>query len=303
MDVVVVAGSHGLIGTALLDALRGGTTVRRLVRGTPTGPDEYAWDPARGVLDVAALDGADAVVNLAGVGVGDHRWTRAYRRAILRSRLTTTGLLARAITTMDSPPRVWIQASAIGYYGDRGRLVLTEGIGPGVGFLADVARHWERATHPARDATRVVTVRSGIVLSGRGGALGRLLPVVRSGLGGRLGPGTQFWSWITLTDEVRAILHLLDADTAGPVNLVSPDAATNAEVISALAAAVRRPARLPVPATALRLGLGGFAEDLLASTRAVPRALGASGFVFAHPTLDVAMRAALADVARPPHVG
>lgn len=301
MDVVV-AGSSGLIGTALVESLAKNGMVRRLVRRPPATPDEFWWDPDRGELDPAALDGADAVVNLAGAGVGDHRWTQEYRRTILGSRVNTTAVLARMLASMANPPGVWVQASAIGYYGDRGATTLTETDAPGTGFLADVVRRWEAATTPARDVVRVACVRTGIVLSPGGGALGRLLPVLRSGLGGSLGPGTQYWSWITLTDEIAAIRHLLVTDVTGPVNLTAPNPATNAEVTAALAAALHRPAMIAVPGFALRIALGGFAEDLLASARVMPQVLTASGFTFAHPTLSEAVDTVAEDSTQP-HIG
>ncbi|GAA3210266.1 TIGR01777 family oxidoreductase [Oerskovia jenensis] len=286
MDIVV-AGSHGLIGTELLERLRErGDTVRRLVRRPPQTAHEHFWDPDEDALDPRALEGADAVVNFAGAGVGDHRWTTEYKRTILESRTRTTNLLARTLAHLDAPPPVFLQGTAVGYYGDRGAEVLTETSGPGRTFLARVVSEWEAATRPAQDAgVRVAHLRTGIVLSPDGGALSRMLPLLRLGVGGKLGSGAQYWSWITLRDHVSAVLHLLDTDVHGPVNLTGPAPATNAEVTRALAAALHRPAALPVPSVALKVVLGEFASDVLGSQRALPRVLEASGFTFEHQDL------------------
>lgn len=297
---IVVAGGSGLIGSALIPALRArGFLVRQLVRRPARAPDEVTWNPAAGQLPIGALDGVDAVINLAGVGAGDHRWTRSYRELILTSRVSTTGLIARTLakaqppgspTSRSTPARpVLIQASATGFYGDRGDEVLTEASAPGHGFLADVVRAWEAAADPARQGgIRVVTVRSGIVLAHGGGALGRLLPLLRLGVAGPLGSGRQFWSWITLPDEVRGILHLLEADVAGPVNLTAPAPARNRDLTRALGAAFHRPTVLPVPGFAVKLAVGGFAAEILSSQRVHPKALEASGFTYEHPTIDAA---------------
>lgn len=286
---VVVAGSHGLIGSALVEHLRGeGHTTVRLVRGATAGPDEVAWDPDAGTLDPAALVGADAVVNLAGVNAGSRPLTPARKRAVVSSRLRTTSLLAATLAVHPGTPRVLLQASATGAYGDRGDEVLTESEPLGATFFAELVRRWEAATAPARDAgVRVVHLRSGVILSPHGGALARMLPLIRVGFGGPLGSGRQYWSWITLHDEVRAIAHLLGAEVAGPVNLVA-EPARNADVVKALAAQWHRPALLPVPAVALRLVLGDFAQEVLGSVRAVPAALAASGFRHDHPDITAA---------------
>ncbi|MBI9114276.1 TIGR01777 family oxidoreductase [Sanguibacter suaedae] len=286
---ILVAGSSGLIGTALVDSLRAdGDTVRTLVRRPPRRSDEHRWDPALGHLDPDVLAGVDAVVNLAGAGVGDHRWTSSYRRTIRTSRTSTTGLLATAIRDHGGTIPL-IQGTAIGYYGDRGDEVLTESSSQGDGFLAEVVADWERATAPASDAgSRVVLARTGIVLSGSGGALGRLLPLLRLGVGGRLGGGTQFWSWITLEDEVRALRHLVDVDVAGVVNLTAPSPARNSEITQALAHAFHRPAVVAVPGVALKVALGEFSTEILGSQRVLPTVLEKSGFEFSHATLDAA---------------
>jgi uncharacterized protein (TIGR01777 family) len=297
MDVVV-AGSHGLIGSALVaDLVRGGHGVRRLVRrgaepsdgdrgaaGTAelTGVRDVLWDPRTGELDPAALEGADAVVNLAGAGIGDHNWTAAYRQTLVGSRTTTTSLLARTIARLETPP-VLVNASAVGAYGNRGDEVLTEASGRGDDFLADLVKAWENATAPASDAGgRVVWLRSGLVMAPSGGALGKLLPLLRLGVGGPLGSSRLWWSWITLTDEVAAIRHVISTDVSGPVNAVAPEPTTNRAMTRALAEALHRPAPLAVPRFALRIALGPFAHDLVASQRVVPAVLGRTGFTWTH---------------------
>lgn len=287
---VVVAGSHGLIGSALVEHLRaGGHEVRRLVRRETRSAEEISWDPDEGRLDAADLTGCDAVVNLGGAGVGDRRWTDAYRRTILQSRTRPTGLLARTLADSPDGPRVLLQGSAVGYYGDRGEEVLTEASPGGSGFLADVVRAWEDATAPAADAgVRVAHLRTGIVMSRSGGSFGRLLPLLRLGVGGPLGSGRNQWPWITLVDQVRAIEHLLTAEVAGPVNLVGPDPQPQGDVVRAVAHELHRPALLAVPRFALRLAVGEFADDILASQRVVPEVLLGSGFAFRHSNLAAA---------------
>lgn len=280
---VVISGSSGLIGGALGASLAGtGDEMIRLVRRAPASAAEIQWDPHApgGALDPAALAGADAVVNLAGAPVAAGRWTAARKREIRDSRvLGTTGLVS-ALRAMDHPPSVLLSGSAIGYYGDTGGREVDESAPAGSGFLADVVRDWEAAAAPARDAgIRVVNLRTGIVLSPRGGVVGRLLPLFRLGLGAKVGPGTQVMSWITLTDVVRIIRFLLDhPEVEGPVNLTAPHPATNAEFTGALAAAVRHRARLGIPAAVLQLGLGEVSGELLASARVLPsRLLEAAG--------------------------
>ena len=287
MDVVV-AGSHGLIGSAVVEHLSAsGHQVLRLVRRPATHADEIEWDPAAGRLAASALSGADAVINLAGAGVGDHRLTPAYKRTVLLSRTSTTSLLARTMAGADTPPAVLLQGSAIGAYGDTGMHEVDETGGWGQTFLASVVREWEASTGAARDAgVRVAHLRSGIVLSPHGGALARMLPLLRAGLGGRLGSGRQYWSWITLEDEVRAIAHLLTSSVQGAVNLTAPHPVDNATVTRALASALHRPAVVAVPAFALKIVLGEFSREVLGSVRAVPRALTDDGFTFRHPTIE-----------------
>lgn len=288
---ILIAGSHGLIGSALVDHLRGeGHQVRRLVRNGAAGDDAVPWDPDRGELAVDALSGIDAVINLAGAGVGDHRLTPSYKRVVLESRTRTTSLLARTMAAAPNPPSVLLQGSAIGAYGDTGQIAVDERAPLGSTFLSGVVREWERAADPARDAgIRVAHLRTGIVLAPHGGALARMMPLLRAGVGGRLGGGRQYWSWITLEDEVRAVTHLLTSTVQGPVNLTAPTPSTNAEVTAALARALHRPAVIAVPGVALRLVLGEFAQEVLGSIRALPRVLTADGFTYAHPTLDAAV--------------
>ena len=288
---VVVAGSHGLIGSTLIAHLTAaGHRVRRLVRHPAASSREISWDPYHDVLDPADLRGVDAVVNLGGAGIGDHLWTPTYRRTILRSRTVPTDLLARTLAKMDDGPTVLLQASAVGFYGDRHVEALTEASAPGHGFLADVVRAWEASTAPADGhGIRTVHLRTGILLAPDGGALGRLLPILRLGLGGPLGNGKNLWSWITLHDHVRALEHLLTTPVVGPVNLTGPSPATQRDVVRAVARAINRPAAVAVPAPLLRLVLRDMADELLLSSqKALPTVLEDSGFVWDHPGLEEA---------------
>jgi uncharacterized protein len=296
---IAVTGSSGFIGTALCRRLeQAGHQVTRVVRGDPA-PGQVAWDPAAGTIDASGLEGHDGVVHLAGEGIGEHRWTAAHKARILDSRKAGTELLAGALAGLQDPPQVLVSGSAVGFYGDRGDEVLREDSGPGSGFLADVVRTWEAATRAAEDAgIRVVNIRTGLVMSAEDGALAESLPVFRLGLGGRLGSGQQWWSWISLDDEVGAIVHALQTpDLAGPVNLTGPEPVTNSEFTQTLGEVLNRPAKLFVPRVALALRFGGEMTDdmLLASQRAVPEKLLASGFEFEHPTLEAALRATLDD--------
>jgi uncharacterized protein (TIGR01777 family) len=296
---VAVTGSSGLIGSALVPALReDGHEVLRLVRRTPRTADEHRWDPAHRRIDPALLADVDAVVNLAGVGVGDHRWTQSYKQQIRSSRVDSTTTVAQALADAAAAdpgrPRTLLSASAVGWYGDTGDREVTEADPAGTDFLARVCADWEAATAPAADAgVRVVTMRTGLVL-GRGGLMGRLAPLFRFGLGGTLGSGRQYWPRISLTDEVAAMRALLTATVSGPVNLTGPTPVTNAEFTRALARVLHRPAVLPVPGVALRLALGEFARvGVLAGQRAVPAVLHVSGFQWTHPDLESALRAAV----------
>jgi len=285
---VLVTGSHGLVGSALVPALAArGDRVLKLVRGMgpvqAATPHEIVWDPAAGTIDVGRLAGVDAVIHLAGENISAGRWTRARKARIRDSRVRGTRLLAETVAALPHPPRVLLAASATGYYGDRGAEILSEDSSPGTGFLADVCREWEAAVEPARRAgIRVVSMRSGVVLSPVGGMLAQVRPVFRLGLGGRLGSGRQYLSWIAIDDLVGAVLHLLaDASAAGPVNTVAPGPVTNAEFTQALGRALSRPALFAIPAPVLRAMFGEMADGaLLASTRAEPARLLASGYQF-----------------------
>jgi uncharacterized protein (TIGR01777 family) len=291
---VAISGATGLIGGALAARLRAqNVRVRRLVRtAQPQSPDDIVWDPMRGVLAPSDLEGADAVVHLAGEPLA-HRWTDTRKRAIRESRVRGTELVARTIAALDRRPRVLLSGSAIGIYGDRGDEPLDEESALGSGFLAAVAREWEAASVAAADAgVRVVLLRTGIVLSPHGGALERLLLPFRLGVGGQIGSGRQWMSWISLDDQVRAIEHAL-ATTGlhGPVNLVSPNPVTNAEFAATLGRVLSRPALVPVPALALELAYGEMARaTILAGQRVLPKALLRTEFHFAHPMLDEALR-------------
>jgi uncharacterized protein (TIGR01777 family) len=296
---VLLTGSHGLIGTALIPRLRArGDRVMRLVRGTPEGADDVAWDPPAGTIDAGALESVDAVVHLAGAGIGDKKWTPERKQLVLDSRTQPTGLLCRTLVALDEKPRVLVSASAIGYYGNRGDEVLTEDSGPGDDFGARICREWEEATAPAAEAgIRVVRTRSGLVLAANGGLLKRLLLPFKLGVGGRLGSGAQYMSWIAIEDELRGILHAIDTDTlAGPVNLTAPNPVTNTEFTSTLGAVVHRPTVLPTPLPALKLVYGGeLVDTLLGSQRVSSTKLRDSGFEFAQPELESALRAILDD--------
>jgi len=296
---VVMAGASGLIGRAVAAALRAqGTEVRRLVRRAPAAPDEIFWDPAGGSLDPSALEGADAIVNLAGRTIARGPWTRRARDEMVASRVGATRLLVETLGRRGARPSVFVSASAIGYYGDRGDEVLTETADPGRGFLAELVQAWEAEARRARAyGVRVVCTRFGLILAPRGGVLAPLLLPFRLGLGGPLGSGRQWWSWVHLDDVVGAVLAALRTPALeGPVNVVSPAPVPQREFARVLGAVLRRPAVLPVPAFALRLVLGAMADEtVLASQRVRPAALEAVGFAFRWPEL----RPALEDVLRP----
>ena len=288
---VAITGASGLIGSALSAFLLArGDEVVRLVRRPPTTSREIGWDPASRRINPRDLSGLSAVVHLAGAGLGEHRWTPAYKQEILSSRVNGTATISSALADLGEPIAL-ISGSAMGAYGDRGDELLTEDSSWGQGFLADVVRAWEGATSPAQNAgLRVAHARTGLVLTPKGGAMERVLRLARLGLAGPLGSGRQYWSWITLHDEVRALTHLIDQDISGPVNLVSVQPLRQAEVMKVLGAELGRPAVLPAPAIALRLLLGEFATDILGGQRVLPSVLTASGFVFDHDTIEDAMR-------------
>jgi len=295
---VAITGSTGLIGTALSESLRGGgAEVTRLVRRPPSSDAELRWDPAAsdGGLSPSGLSGFDAVVHLSGAPVAGGRWTPARKQLLRSSRIDSTSALVRAMLAATEPPAVLLCGSAIGWYGDTGDRAVDEAGAAGLGFLAALVRDWEAAAEPAAAAgIRVVYLRSGIVLSRSGGMLRPLLPAFRLGLGARIGTGTQYLSWISIADHLRAMRFLLDhPDISGPVNLTAPVPATNAEFTRALAAAVRRPALLSVPAAAVRLALGELSAELLGSSRVLPSRLLQAGFSFDYPEIGPALSAAV----------
>jgi uncharacterized protein (TIGR01777 family) len=294
---IAVTGASGLIGSALVRSLRAdGHEVVRLVRREPSASQEIRWDPRRSFVEGDGLRGCEAVVHLAGAGVGDHRWTARYKRELRDSRVLGTRTIAHAVATLHPRPRVLVSSSAIGIYGDTGDRAVDESAPPGSGFLAELCQEWEAATGPARDAgVRTVLARTGLVVARGGGAWGRLFPLFKAGLGGRLGSGRQYWSFIALHDHIAALRHLIDNPAlAGPVNLTGPEPVTNQEVTAAMGRVLHRPTIAAVPAPMLRVALGDFAHDVLGSQRVLPGRLLDSGFRFAFPLIDQAIRAALA---------
>ena len=293
---IVVSGASGLIGTQLVAKLSSsGHEVVRLVRRSPKS-GEIQWNPKSGTLDAAALEGADAVIHLSGAGIGDKRWTDGYRKEILDSRTATTALLATTMASLSRKPSVFLSGSAIGIYGARNDEQLTEVSTHGTGFLAEVCEQWEAAAKPAVDAgIRTVYLRTGIVLSPKGGALKKLLPLFKLGVGGKFGNGKQWQSWISIDDEIGAIEHLLTANVSGAVNLTAPNPVTNAEFTKVLASVLKRPAIVPVPTFAPKILLGGELADALLFTgqRVIPAALNASGYMFKHTTIESAFRSLL----------
>lgn len=287
---IAVTGASGLIGQALVASLRTSDhRVVTLVRRPPRGPDEVRWDPMAGSVD-EGLNGVDAVVHLAGAGVGDKRWTDSYKREIRESRVRGTATLAHTLAALPTPPKVLVSGSAIGYYPDS-PLPVTEDSPAGAGFLSQVVVDWEAATDPAAEAgIRVVKARTGLVVSARGGAFQRLLPLFKYGLGGRIGDGHQYWSFIALRDEIRALTFAItNQELSGPVNLVAPQAITNRDVTAALAEVVGRRAMLPVPGFALKVALGQFADDILGSQNVVPSRLNDAGFNWVAPAITEAL--------------
>ena len=284
---IAVTGASGLIGSALVGYLKSqGHTVQRLVRKPAVSAEEITWDPTAGTVDMEALAGVDAVIHLAGAGVSDKRWTKKYKSEILNSRLLGTTTIAKAVAIVK--PQVFISASAIGWYGESGNRAVVESDRVGDDFLAAVCREWESAADLAGDV-RTVKLRTGLVLDPTGGALGKMLPIFRFGLGGKLSNGKQWWSWITLHDQIRAIAFLLENKVSGPVNLTSPNPVTNSEFTAGLARAMHRPALFPVPALALKIVLGGFSSEVLGSKRVMPQALTEAGFTFDYPHISSAL--------------
>ena len=284
---IAVTGASGLIGTALVGYLKSqGHTVQRLVRRVAVSSEEITWDPIAGTVDMDALAGVDAVIHLAGAGVSDKRWTKKYKSEILNSRLLGTTTIAKAVAIVK--PQVFISASAIGWYGESGNRAVIESDRVGDDFLAAVCHEWESAADLAGDV-RTVKLRTGLVLDPTGGALGKMLPLFRFGLGGKLSNGKQWWSWITLHDQIRAIAFLLENKVSGPVNLTSPNPVTNSEFTAGLARAMHRPALFPVPAFALKIVLGGFSAEVLGSKKVMPQVLTEAGFTFDYPHISSAL--------------
>jgi uncharacterized protein (TIGR01777 family) len=294
---ILVTGSTGLVGSVLVPSLRSkGHEVLRAVRSSPKGADEIEWDPERDKIEVSKLTELDAAVHLAGESVAGGRWTDEKKRRILESRVKGTRLLSETLARLNPKPKVLVSASAIGYYGSRGSEVMTEESTTGEGFLAGVSRQWESSTVAAAEAgIRVVVLRIGVVLSAKGGALGKMLPPFKLGLGGKVGDGTQYMSWIAIEDVVGIIEHALEDETlSGPVNTVAPNPVTNAEFTKALGSAISRPTIFPFPAFAARLAFGEMADEtLLSSIRVLPQRLTKSGYKFRYSNLDDALRNAL----------
>lgn len=296
---IIVTGSSGLIGSALVRVLSSegeghAHEVLRLVRREASADDEISWDPAAGRgPDLKRLQGVDAAINLAGAGLGDHRWTDAYKKEIVESRTSSTRLLTQALASLDAKPAVVLSGSAIGIYGETGDRFVDEDSPLAEDFAATTARVWEEAAEPASDAgIRTVFLRTGIVLSTKGGALGKVLPLFKAGVGGRLGSGRQYLSWIARPDHIAAIRFLLEADDiSGPVNLTAPNPVTNRDYTKAVATAVHRPALFPAPSLALKAVLGEFAGNVVGGQRVVPKRLVEAGFEFGYPEIAPALRA------------
>lgn len=293
---LVITGSSGLIGSALVrEAEKNQIEVVKLVRRAPKDKSEVQWDPNRSILDLDALEKSTAIVHLAGAGVGDRRWTKKYKKEILNSRVKTTETIANAIVNLRNPPSVFVSGSAMGYYGDTGDLAVDENASLGEGFLSDVVFNWEYAAQRVRNNNiRVVHPRTGLVMSKRGGLLRKVLPLFRLGLGGKLGNGKQYWSYISLEDEIRAIFKLIDdVRLTGGVNLTNPNPVTNLEFTKALSSVVNRAAFFHVPAIALKIALGEFSVEALGSSRVLPSKLKAAGFKFNHSDILSTLNSAL----------
>ena len=284
---IAVTGASGLIGSALVAQLKSdGHEVQKIVRRPVRTSDEVSWNPIKGEIDLQALEGVDAIFHLAGAGVGDKRWTAAYRSEILNSRLLGTTTIATACEQLQ--PDVFISASAIGYYGETGDRSVSEADRGGTDFLSIVCREWEAVADLA-PSIRTIKLRTGLVLDPTGGALGRMIPLFKFGLGGKLGSGKQWWSWITLHDQIRAMVFLMNSKIEGAVNLTSPNPVTNQEFTAALAMALKRPAIFPAPAFALRAVLGGFSTEVLGSKKVTPKVLVDNKFEFDYPHVSSAL--------------
>jgi uncharacterized protein (TIGR01777 family) len=287
INKIAVTGASGLIGSALVAQLKSdGHQVQKIVRRPARTADEVSWNPIKGEIDLQSLEGVDAVFHLAGAGVGDKRWTSSYRSEILNSRLLGTTTIATACEQLQ--PDVFISASAIGYYGETGDRSVTETDRGGSDFLSVVCREWEAVANLA-PSIRTIKLRTGLVLDPTGGALGRMIPLFKFGLGGKLGSGKQWWSWITLHDQIRAMIFLMNSKIEGAVNLTSPNPVTNQEFTAALAMALKRPAIFPAPAFALRAVLGGFSTEVLGSKKVTPKVLVDNKFEFDYPHVSSAL--------------
>ena len=288
---ILISGASGLIGTELQAQLKAtGHTPVVLVRRAAKSPNEVQWDPLTGKLDPAALESIDAIVNLAGATTGKLPWTKQYKKEIIQSRIDSTKTIIQALKNCNNMPKVLISGSAAGFYGDTGDALLSETSPRGEGFLAELANAWEREAMKAPSGVRVVQIRTTMVLSRTKGAMGRLLPILRAGVGGKLGNGKQWWAWISLTDQASAIIHLINTPTAsGPYNLTAPEPATCKQLVKALGKALHRPTLIPVPAFALKLVFREGAQELLLCSQKMSTArLEATGFVFQHPSLQSA---------------
>jgi uncharacterized protein (TIGR01777 family) len=285
---ILISGASGLIGNALVSHLKNdGHEIVQLVRRGAKSNSEITWNPSKHELDVSKIGNIDAVINLSGAGVGDRRWTKAYKAEILNSRVDSTATLVSAIHSMAIKPKVLLNASAIGFYGDRGATEVDEQSAKGTGFLSDVVQAWESATESLHGTgVRVALLRTGLVFTHRGGALAKLLPIFKLGFGGKIAGGNQYWSYISIEDEVRAIDFLLNSEIAGPVNLTTPNPATNAEVTRALGKALKRPTLIPVPGFALKIVLGEFSSEITGGVNVLPTVLHNAGFKWQHPTID-----------------
>ena len=293
---IVITGSSGLIGSALVrDCEKKNFEVVKLVRRAPKQENESQWDPVKGIVDLNVLEKATAIVNLAGAGVGDRRWSKKYKKLILDSRVNSTETLANAIVNLKTPPSVFVSGSAIGFYGDTADVAVDENANLGEGFLSDVVFNWEYAAQRVRSNNiRVVHPRTGLVMSKRGGLLKKILPLFKLGLGGKLGNGKQYWSYISLEDEIRALHHLIDdVRLTGGVNFTNPNPVTNAEFTKSLASVVNRPAFLNVPSLALKIALGEFSIEALGSSRILPSKLQAAGFKFNQPDILSTLNSAI----------
>jgi uncharacterized protein len=293
---IVITGSSGLIGSALVrDCEKKNFEVVKLVRRVPKQENESQWDPVKGIVDLNVLEKAIAIVNLAGAGVGDRRWSKKYKKLILDSRVNSTETLANAIVNLKTPPSVFVSGSAIGFYGDTADVAVDENANLGEGFLSDVVFNWEYAAQRVRSNNiRVVHPRTGLVMSKRGGLLKKILPLFKLGLGGKLGNGKQYWSYISLEDEIRAIHHVIDdVRLTGGVNFTNPNPVTNAEFTKSLSSVVNRPAFLKVPSLALKIALVEFSIEALGSSRILPSKLKAAGFKFNQPDILSTLNSAI----------